>query len=491
MRILCMLGISLIFSAFSWAEDRPKTGVFKLTFQERHPESAYERMAQRYGWGKADATASYDIATEPFDVNVPADYDGTAAYGLIVYTDPGQSGNPMVYDSVLQKHKLIWIGASNVPNERNVVPRWGLSLDAVWNMRKRYNIDPKRIYACGMSGGGRCASMVAPTYADVFSGGIYLVGCNSPVFPNEQAVGKPIRELAKANRYALMTGSGDMNKPGTKQVFDTYQSIGMKLSIYLEEPGLGHAHPSAAWFTKGLEFCDQPLVAEADEIVAQAKKIEAKKPYEACVAYRRVLTGYIMAEAARSTAKERFSALSSQADEALRAEYAKLDKAPKDKLRAFVKRAEGFPCADGAITQADGLASSELDAVLAAPGAMTASKLAKFIDEWHGYPTANRALEAYEALAAKALEPVTALEPGKREKGLAKFLKEWTECPSRVRAMAALETDLRTQLDTIEAIDKIQSRGQKLVAFIKEWPGTAAAARAEQSLKAITSSTDK
>ena len=33
--------------------------------------------------------------------------------------------------------------------------------------------------------------------------------------------------------------------------------------------------------------------------------------------------------------------------------------------------------------------------------------------------------------------------------------------------------------------------GQKLVAFIKEWPGTAAAARAEQSLKTITSSTDK
>jgi predicted esterase len=469
------------------AGEAPRTGSFKTTFGERHPESLPERFGLRYGNLDEAKKENYDIATEEFDVNVPKDYDGTIPYGLIVYTNAGKGGGAGGYASLLAKHRLIWIGASNVPNERSIVPRWGLSLDAVWNMRKQYRIDPRRIYASGFSGGGRCASMVAPTFADVFSGALYLCGCNNPVWPPEKQIGRPIREPALSNgRYALLTGETDMNKPGTKSLFESYKGMGFKHVTYLEQPGLGHAQPAAEWFEKGLDFCDQPLIEEAKGLLVQAKGLEAKKPYEACRAYRQVIDGFPVAIAERITALERFAALSPQADEILRAELAKLGTSTADKQRAFVLRVTGFPCEPDARALAETTGDKELAAILAQTGTMTAGKLEKFMAAWTGFACAEQGKEAYDALATKALEPITFMPDGKRAKPLAKFCKDWSDCPARTKAAGLLEAELAPELEAILSIEKAQSKGPKLVAFCKAWPDTAAATKAEAALKDLT-----
>jgi hypothetical protein len=484
----CLLLLALVLLG---AGEAPRTGAYKTTFAERHPESEYPRMRLRYGWGEPTKDALYNIAAEEFEVYVPPSYDGTVAYGLMVYTSAGQGGGSGKYRATMDKHRLIWIGATNVPNERDVVPRWGLSLDAVWNMGKRYRLDPRRIYATGMSGGGRCASMVAPTFADVFSGALYLVGCNPPVWPPEKQVGKPIRQLALGNRYALMTGSDDYNRPGTKSLFDNMRSQGFKHVEYFEEPGLGHALPSAEWFDKGVTFVDQPLRDEAAALLAQAKAAEGKKPYDACRVYRSLASDFPIAVEAVAEAQQRLAAMIPAVDEALRGELAKLASASAEKQRAFVARAAGFPCEAEARVLAETSGDKELAALQAAPGGATAAKLAKYLEAWTGYACAGKAGEVYDALAATALEPLAAQAAGKRGKPLAKYLKDWQACPSRTRAEELLEGDLAAEVAVILAIDKVPTRGTKLQQFAKAWPGTKAAAKAEAALKELVATQGK
>lgn len=472
--------ILLALVAVLLSGEAARTGLYTTTFSDRHPDSPFERLGKRYGWGAPRPEDLYDVAKEEFEVNVPSGYDGSSPWGLIVYINSGKGSNARAYADLLAKHRLIWIGAMNVPNERAVAPRWGLALDAAWNMRKRYAIDPRRIYVCGFSGGGRCASELAPTWPEVFSGGIYLCGCNPPRLPSDKA----LAARALDGRYAFLTGSGDFNQKDTQGVHGSYKGSGFKHTEYFEQPGLAHATPSVEWFEKGLVSVDRPLVDEAVQLCAQAKAAAAKKPYEAARAYRKVLAEYPIAEAACAEARAGFEALVPAVEALLRGELAKLgDAPPADRILAFAVRAEGFPCASEARTLADAVGAKELAGITAQPGAATAGKLEKFLGEWAGYPCAATAAAAYDGLAAKALEPIAAqADPGKRDKALAKFLKDWDACSSRMKAVDLLEGDLSGEVDKLVLIDKPAVRAQKLAAFAKAWSGTQAAARAESEL---------
>lgn len=487
MRPILIAVLACVAAAAVASDAKPRTGIFQLTFDERHPESAYERMLIRFDGRlnpKADAEALYRIQDEPFDVHVPETYDGSAAFGLVVHIDAGATGNPYVYKDVMAPLRLIWVGSQKSQNERHIVPRYGLAVDAVHNMVKRYRIDPKRIYVCGMSGGGRCASMIAPAYSDVFTGGIYLVGCNPPQLPDDKKVGKPIRELALAHRYALVTGSDDFNKPGTQSVFEAYKSGGYKHVEYFEQPGLGHEFPSAEWFRKGIESMDAVLTAEAGQLLATAQVLEKKdKLAEAHAAYAKALAEYGQVAEVAAEAPGKLESLRGAVDAKLTPDLDKLLAAPNaDKLRDFAAKWQAFPVADRARAKADELAAKPLDDLLAAKPAPNPEKLAKFATTWQGYPVAERAIAAYDALAATAYTPVEAAEGDKRLKALGKFLEKWTLGPTVERARARRDEDLAAELAAIAALDKPAAKAKRLEAFAKTWKGTAAGAAAEQQL---------
>jgi pimeloyl-ACP methyl ester carboxylesterase len=107
-----------------------------------------------------------------------------------------------------------------------------LALDAAYNMKKRYNIDTKRVYIAGHSGGGRVATQVAMHYSDVFKGGVFIVGCNyweSTKIPSRPSSHWPpgmlkprskLLALAKyEGRYVFLTGDKDFNCEETKAYF--------------------------------------------------------------------------------------------------------------------------------------------------------------------------------------------------------------------------------------------------------------------------------
>ena len=457
-------------SVFLRAAEVAQTGSFSTTFSARHPSSAYEVLGKRYGWtGKPAERDVYDIAKEEFDVFVPKSYDGTAAFGLIVYTNSGLGGNASQYAALMEKYRIIWIGAKNVPNERSVAARWGLALDAAWNMPKRYLIDPKRVYAVGNSGGGRCASRIAPTWPEIFAGGIYLVGCNRPALPTDKA----LAAKALTGRYALVTGSGDFNRQDTQGVLNAYRGLKFSHVEYFEEPGLAHANPSSEWFAKALTFVDAPLIEEATGLVAKAQSLKAKKPYEAAVIFQKIMREYPVAEAQVASAKAELERLLPQVEEILAAEMKALGVGSKPKWRAMTERTRGFASHDKALQATDTFGQQELTPLIAGGNPQ---KLRKFSEEWAGYPCAVQADAAYEQLAGAALNSLRAQPAEKRAKALMKYLKDWQNCPSRDVASQALDQELDAQLTTLLALEK--GRESKLIAFAKQWQGTAASDRA-------------
>ncbi len=364
---------------------------------------------------------------------------------------------------------MIWIGAENVGNEREVAARWGLALDAAWNMAKRYHIDPQRVYAVGMSGGGRCSSSIAPTWPEVFSGGIYLAGCNPPIMPSD----KTLAAKSLAGRYALVTGSDDFNRPYTQGVLSAYKERKFAHVEYFEQPGLGHALPSAEWFAKALAFVDAPLVEQAKNMLKQATALETRKLYDAAKLYQSIIGDYPIADEAVASARTRLTTLNPIVEASLQVEMGKLGVGSKEKWRAMSERSRGFAAHATAEATAEAFGQTELALLLTAGNPV---KIAKFRDEWAGHPCAQAAAEAYEKLAAAALQPLSAAEPAKRPKALAKFLKEWQDCPSRIAANTLLESDLDAELVVLLALPK--NREAKVLSFAKAWPGTATAAKA-------------
>ena len=278
-----------------------RTGSFQTQISLRSQSSAILGITARMGWGgKAEVEAAarkdggevdYDLSQETFDVFVPESYTGKEPYGLIVWINPGKGGAPRrEWLDVLRKHKLIWIGAANTGNDRTKWVRLGLAIDAAEHMREAYNINPSRVYASGASGGGRCASLLAIGFPDVFTGGGYpLIGTNYfrivEVGPGKDGrkeyyrryfdrPAKKLLDLAMTERrFVLLTGDGDENRQQTQLYADAMKKDGFRHVTYIQVPGMGHTAPDAEWFEKGVIALD-----EAREPVAAAQPAPRAKP---------------------------------------------------------------------------------------------------------------------------------------------------------------------------------------------------------------------
>src|SRR2546423_5191062 len=113
-----------------------KTGSFPIKIPERCKERVIPTLIARLGWGtmeevKKAGEADYNLSDETFEVYVPADYTGKEPYGLLVWVNPGSQGSVYKqWTDVLDKHKLIWVGANKSGNDRAGWIRLGLALDA-------------------------------------------------------------------------------------------------------------------------------------------------------------------------------------------------------------------------------------------------------------------------------------------------------------------------------------------------------------------------
>lgn len=212
----------------------------------------------------------YRIGEESFSVYVPPAYDANVPHGLLLWISAGDGGGmPKGWEELMDRRKLIWIGANRAGNGHSVPGRrMPLALDAVHNAEKTYNIDPNRVYTSGLSGGGRVASVLAIHYPDIFSGGIFVVGAECweliPVTGKPGRAYKPMprppeKYLAMARqrgRYVLLTGDNDFNRQQTKDYYDHGYKKKLEHVLYMQVPEMGHQMPPAEWYEKAIIFLD-------------------------------------------------------------------------------------------------------------------------------------------------------------------------------------------------------------------------------------------
>jgi poly(3-hydroxybutyrate) depolymerase len=244
-----------------------KPGRSDIVFKESAPQC--DKLELKLRFRASDAIPDYDVAREKYQVVVPKEYTHAAAYGLFIWINPGDgAGLPGGWEAVLARHKFIGISAYKSGNPRNAFDRFRLAIDAAFNMPKRFNIDAKRVYVSGFSGGGRISSMLGVSYADIFTGMIPVCGVNfyknvpignGKVFGLSYIPPDEALEIAKRNsRIMLITGEKDFNRENTKVMFDNgFKVEGFKSVQYVEVPGLAHAPCPAEWLDKALAMMEK------------------------------------------------------------------------------------------------------------------------------------------------------------------------------------------------------------------------------------------
>ena len=242
-------------------------GRLQLTFTERSPLSGWDVLSERlYFTDEPKGTREvfeYDLAAESFDVFVPASYRPNVPHGLFVWM--GVPDFPQAWLDVMARHKLIFVSAKYVKDRCETYAK---SLDAVHNMTRRYNIDPKRVYVSGFSGGGVAATYMVQGYPEVFSGGYFLVwgGGFYSLYQNENkgwevAVDSyrqwkgPLDQIKKDMKLVILKGEREGAGWTAQQGRANYEALlldGFTRVSYLEVPRLAHTLPNTTWFEKGI-----------------------------------------------------------------------------------------------------------------------------------------------------------------------------------------------------------------------------------------------
>lgn len=222
----------------------------------------------------AEDPPAYDVRKEVFEVSVPKGYTATEPFGLFIWISAGNSpAIPKDWEAVLAEKKLIFVGARNSGNPRNIFDRIRMAIDANVHLRSLYNIDGRRVYVSGFSGGARVASMLGVCFAEMFSGTVCFMGVNFYAdvegedgktyglnyLPDQQVV-----DLAKRFcRYAIVTSEKDFNRANTRAVFaQGFQKESFAHARLFEAPGIGHQPPGAEWLANALDYLDEGKLAK-------------------------------------------------------------------------------------------------------------------------------------------------------------------------------------------------------------------------------------
>ena len=239
-----------------------------VRFTESPPQSS-DPVEVRYRLMAAEDPPAYEVSKEEFEILIPAAYQKTKAHGLFIWVNAGSDPQiPKEWESVLARNELVFIGAKNSGNSRNIFDRIRLAIDANDNVRKHLNIDGRRVYVSGFSGGSRVASMLGVAWGEMFSGTICCMGVNfytdvagtdGKTYGLSYIPDETLLPLVKEHcRFALITGEDDFNLPNTLGAFENgFQKEGFQHVRTFTVPGFGHQPPPAEWLEKAIQFLDE------------------------------------------------------------------------------------------------------------------------------------------------------------------------------------------------------------------------------------------
>jgi predicted esterase len=150
--------------------------------------------------------ASVAVAADPsnsYALYLPSAYSPAKRWPLLLVFDPFARGEVSVklFHEAAEKYGFIVVGSNNSRNFQDP----SAAIRTLWaDVKERYAIDPRRIYAAGLSGGARVASSVALACKNCIAGVI----ANGAGLPNGATT--PAPEVAD---WFLVAGTTDFNYP--------------------------------------------------------------------------------------------------------------------------------------------------------------------------------------------------------------------------------------------------------------------------------------
>jgi predicted esterase len=185
---------------------------------------------------------------ENFYISVPPGYNGRKPFGVLAFINAGdQMGLPPGWNGVLAHHKLLYIAPQNVGNTRDVSIRIGSTLAAISKMMESYNVDPKRVYVTGFSGGAKVACVIAYHHPELVRGVLPICGFVHPKLrPEFGPSDSSLMQKAKAEvGFALITGPNDPNHANMLSAYKKILEPEEYLAKFFDVPGMGHQIASA------------------------------------------------------------------------------------------------------------------------------------------------------------------------------------------------------------------------------------------------------
>jgi hypothetical protein len=226
--------------------------------------------------GSPRINCAIDLRRELFAIHVPANYDGSQPFGLIVFIPAAGliAGAPNDWDKVLEQRRLLWVAPQRAVNSLDGATRLGLGVIAARKMQERYKIDPRRIYAAGISGGARTAGRLGFFQPDLFRGTIQSCGADFPrAVPRVKAVASDrepgprygvmeataaeVQRARKNVRFVIVTGPGDFRYGNLLDIyFGGFNRDGFKAAL-IDVPEMKHEVCSGESLRRALDFLEQ------------------------------------------------------------------------------------------------------------------------------------------------------------------------------------------------------------------------------------------
>lgn len=230
-------------------------------------------ISQRYtGPGRSRAASGLPptqrvLADERIWTRTPRDHDPSRPAGVLVWISPTPAWQPPELFSAADDLGLIVVGAFNNGNERAILDRLQVAFDMLETVRRRHLVDDERVYVTGMSGGGRCASILVACFPEVFRGAVPIVGLNSwhvVRFDDGRYIPRSFAQprdrvfaMARERRIAAITGDADENQFEMQERARMLAEDGMLVRLD-DYPDMGHEMATADRFADAMSWVDEP-----------------------------------------------------------------------------------------------------------------------------------------------------------------------------------------------------------------------------------------
>jgi len=239
----------------------------QLATLEQGQSIHFENPPPRIANASSDVNYNLELTNETYEIFVPRNYSDKDSFGIFVFIDSqNEMTIPKEWASIMEKEKLICLIPQKIGNDQMTPRRLGVAYVGILKTMERYNIDSKRIFTAGYSGGARCSLHLALIHSDVIRGNISICGADfyEPV-PKVKATDNsnygvwPVTRdrviFAKTQvRFVFITGDRDFRHGNILDIYEGgFLKNGFQAKL-IDEPNTGHQLCSPESLTTAIHF---------------------------------------------------------------------------------------------------------------------------------------------------------------------------------------------------------------------------------------------